>query len=389
MRIAIVAHNLIYGDGQGRINLEIAREALRAGAQVVLVGAKVDPELIRAGAVWEKVRLVRGPVLFQVVQFVWAANRIVDRLRASGRVDYVIANGYTLTRPHDLNLCQFVHSAWLTSKIHNTASKGVINRIYQAVYTRYNARHERRSFGAARKVIAPSRQTADELRQLGVESAKVCVVPNGVACSEFFPGTESRSELGLPKGVPIALFVGNVRTNRKGLGSVLQALVNLPDVHLAVVGQTSGSPFIAMAAKLGLQQRTHFLGFRKDVARIMRACDLFVFPSWYDPFGLVVTEAMASGLPVVTTERTGAGELLNDKCGTLVHDPADVAALSAALRHWLSDSPRRSEAALACRTIAESHGWVAMAKSYLELLVESPPLQSEREFGPDQASLAY
>jgi glycosyltransferase involved in cell wall biosynthesis len=389
MRIAIVAHNVIYGDGQGRINLEIAREALRAGAQIVLVSAKVDPELIGAGAVWERVRVIKRPVLLQVVQFVAAANRIVDRLRASGRMDYVIANGYTLTRPHDLNLCQFVHSAWLSSEIHNTASAGMINRVYQAVYTRYNARHERRAFRAARRVIAPSRQTADELRQLGVDSAKVCVVPNGVACSEFFPGPESRCELGLPEGVPIALFVGNVRTNRKGLGSVLQALVDLPEVHLAVVGQTSGSPFLAMAAKLGVERRTHFLGFRKDVARIMRACDLFVFPSWYDPFGLVVTEAMASGLPVITTERTGAGELLNDKCGTLVSDPADAGALAAALRHWLSDSTRRCEAALACRAIAESHGWVAMANRYLELLVEPPPLQSEREFGPDQASLAY
>ncbi|MGD0137558.1 MAG: glycosyltransferase family 4 protein [Tepidisphaeraceae bacterium] len=389
MRIAIVAHNLIYGDGQGRINLEIARQALRAGAQVVLVSVTVDPELIRAGAVWEKVRVIKRPVLLRVVQFAAAANRIVDRLRASGRVDHVIANGYTLTRPHDLNLCQFVHSAWLTSEIHDTASAGAINRVYQAIYTRYNARHERRSFRAARKVIAPSRQTADELRQLGVASAKVCVVPNGVACSEFFPGPESRSELGLPEGVPIALFVGNVRTNRKGLGSVLQALADLPEVHLAVVGQTSGSPFLAMAAQLGVERRTHFLGFRKDVAQIMRACDLFVFPSWYDPFGLVITEAMASGLPVITTGRTGAGELLNDKCGTLVSDPADVGALAAALRHWLSDSARRSEAGLACRAIAESNGWVAMANRYLELLVEPPSPQSERDFRPEQASLAY
>jgi glycosyltransferase involved in cell wall biosynthesis len=371
MRIAIVAQNLIYGDGQGRINLEIARQALRAGHKLVLVSVTADPELIQAGAAWEQVKVIRRPLLVRVAQFPFIANRIVDRLRDEGRVDFVIANGYTLTRAHDVNLCQFVHSAWLNTGVHSTATRGIVNRLYQSVYTRYNAKLERRSYEAARTVVAPSWQTVRELQGLGLDAARLRMIPNGVDCDEFAPGREDRAALGLPAGAPLILFVGDVRTNRKGLGSVLKALAKLPHLHLAVVGKLTGSPFVKLAGDLGVSQRTHFLGFRRDVPRIMRACDLFVFPSWYDTFGLVVTEAMACGLPVVTTAATGAGELLTPECGTVVRDPADVDELAAAVDQWMSDPSRRSRAVPACRAIAQSNGWAAMAGQYLELLLRT------------------
>ena len=291
MRIAIVAQNLVYGDGQGRINLEIARQAIFAGHQVTLVSVVVDEELIKAGATWEAVHVRRKPILFRVAHFPILANRVIDRLRSEDKIDHVIANGYTLTRAHDLNLSQFVHAAWLKSGVHGTATKGVIRRLYQEFYTRYNAFFEKKSYRAAHIVVAPSMQTFSELRKIGIRAMKIRRIPNGVNCKEFSPGPRERKELGLPEDVPMALFAGDIRTNRKGLGSVLSALAMLPTVHLAVVGKSDGSPFVEMAKQLGLESRVHFLGFRKDVPRVLRACDLFVFPSWYDPFGLVVTES--------------------------------------------------------------------------------------------------
>jgi glycosyltransferase involved in cell wall biosynthesis len=373
MRLALVAQNLVYGDGQGRINLEIARWALRAGHQVIIVAVEVDPRILELGANWEKVEVRRKPILARVALFPAKADKIIDRLRNENKIDFVIANGYTLTRRHDLNLCQFVHAAWLRSGVHGTATRGLIRRAYQSFYTRYNAHHEKRSYHAARIVVAPSLQTLGELRKMGIDPAKLRKIPNGVDCEEFSPappGPRERSELNLPYDFPIALFAGDVRTNRKGLGSVLNALITLPNVHLAIVGRSDGSPFISMAKKLGLTHRTHFLGFRKDVPRILRACDLFVFPSWYDPFGLVVTEALACGIPVVTTRCTGAGELLNDQCGTVVEDPGDIPAIAAAMAGWLTDPAKRQRAVPAGRAIAEANGWESMAKQYLELLTK-------------------
>jgi glycosyltransferase involved in cell wall biosynthesis len=373
MRIALVAQNLVYGDGQGRINLEIARWALRAGHQVILVAVEVDPRILELGATWEKVEVRRKPILARVALFPAKADKIVDRLRERKQIDAVIANGYTLTRRHDLNLCQFVHAAWLRSGVHSTASRGLIRRVYQSFYTRYNAHHEKRSYNAARIVVAPSMQTLGELREMGIDSSKLRKIPNGVDCEEFSPappGPRERQELGLPYDFPIALFAGDVRTNRKGLGSVLQAMTTMPNVQLVVVGRSEGSPFIPMAKELGIEHRTHFLGFRKDVARIVRACDLFVFPSWYDPFGLVVTEALACGIPVVTTRCTGAGELLNDQCGTVIEDPGNIPALAAAMASWLTDPAKREHAATAGRAVAVANGWESMAKQYLELLAQ-------------------
>lgn len=379
MRIAIVAQNVVYGDGQGRINLEIARWALRSGATVILVSVVVEPEILKLGARWEQVHVLRKPILARVAQFPAIANRIIDRLRANGEIDGVIANGYTLTREHDVNLSQFVHGAWLRSGVQDDSSRGVIQRIYQAFYTRYNAFHEKRSFHAAKAVVAPSKRTADELKALGIDAAKIHIVPNGVDCDEFSPGPKNRAALGLPEKVPMALFAGDIRTNRKGLGSVLRAMVDVPAMHLAVVGRLDGSPFVQLAKDLGVAERTHFLSFRKDVPNVARACDLFVFPSWYDPFGLVVTEALACGLPVVTTAATGAGELLTKESGTVVQDPADIPAISAAMQYWLSDPARLAAAAPVCRAIALAHGWESMAYRYIELLPKPRPSKNKLE----------
>jgi glycosyltransferase involved in cell wall biosynthesis len=366
-----VAQNVVYGDGQGRINLEIARWALNAGAQVRLVSVEVDPRILDAGAVWDRIEVRRKPIFARVAQFPAKANRVIDQLRAENQIDCVIANGYTLTRPHDLNLSQFVHSAWLRSPVHGSATRGVVNRGYQSFYTRYNAFQEKRSFGLAKTIVTPSRQTAGELAALGIEPSKVKVIPNGVDCAEFSPGLEDRRELGLPAGVPVALFAGDVRTNRKGISSVLQAMAKLAGAHLAVVGKIDNSPFPEMARALGIGDRTHFLGFRRDVARIMRACDLFVFPSWYDPFGLVITEALASGLPVVTSVATGAGELLTEQCGTIVNDPGNIQELAGAVSAWLASPERRKRAAPACRAVALDNGWAKMASRYIELLPQA------------------
>jgi glycosyltransferase involved in cell wall biosynthesis len=368
VRIALVAQNVVYGDGQGRINLEIARWALNAGAKVTLVAVEVDARILCAGAAWERIEVRRKPIFARVAQFPSRANRVIDRLRAGYEIDCVIANGYTLTRPHDVNLSQFVHTAWLRSPVHSSATRGLVNRAYQSFYTRYNAFHEKRSFRLAKTIVAPSQTTAAELAALGIEPGKVRVIPNGVDCIEFMPGLENRVALGLPTGVPLALFTGDVRTNRKGLVSVLQAMTKVDGTHLAVVGKIDHSPYPEMARTLGIADRTHFLGFRKDVSHIMRACDLFVFPSWYDPFGLVVTEALASGIPVVTSAATGAGELLTKECGTIISDPARIDELATAIKGWLFSPERRKQAAPACRAIAMANGWQAMAERYLELL---------------------
>ena len=172
---------------------------------------------------------------------------------------------------------------------------------YQSFYSRCNEGFERKSYEAAAVVIAVSKLVRSEMLPVaGVPERKVRVIHSGVDLDDFRPGIEDRRALGLPADVPLGLFVGDVRTYRKNLDTVLRSLVATPSIHLAVVGAVDCSPFPAMASSLGIAGRVHFLGYRRDVARIMRASTFLTFPTRYEPFGLVILEAMSSGLPVVT-----------------------------------------------------------------------------------------
>jgi glycosyltransferase involved in cell wall biosynthesis len=166
------------------------------------------------------------------------------------------------------------------------------------------------------------------------------------------------------------MFAGDIRLARKNLDTVLQALVQVPDLHLAVVGVTDGSPYPQLAKSLGLNDRVHFLGFRRDVPDLMKVVDFFVFPSRYEPFGLVVTEAMATGLPVITASCTGAAPLVTPEAGIVLPDPDDAEALAEAMQKLSLNPELRTKMGQAARAIALQHTWKNVAQEYLDLFEE-------------------
>ncbi|HAJ63411.1 MAG TPA: glycosyl transferase, partial [Cyanobacteria bacterium UBA8543] len=224
---------------------------------------------------------------------------------------------------------------------------------------------EKQAFRKANVVVAVSQTIKQELIDIGVPEEAIRVILCGVGLQEFSPGYVERKQLGLPEQVPLALFVGDIRINRKNLDTVLQALVHVPDLHLAVVGATEGSPYPQLAEQLRLSKRVHFMGYRSDVSQVMQAVDLFVFPSRYEPFGLVVLEAMASGLPVITATTTGASELITPECGVVLSDSEDAQALAQALLYLKNDSQLRTRMGQAAREIAQQYSWTSMAHSYI------------------------
>ncbi len=158
---------------------------------------------------------------------------------------------------------------------------------------------------------------------------------------------------------------------RKNLDTVLRAMRDVPALHLAVCGAVQGSPYPALAAKLGVSDRVHFLGFRRDMPDLMRAADMFVFPSRYEACSLVVLEALASGLPVLTAVTAGGAEVLTPTCGHVLSDPDDAKALAQTLGAWVDDPQRRQQMGQAARQVAEQHSWARMGDAYLRLYAES------------------
>ena len=378
MKLCIVTHRVVVGDGQGRVNYEVAWEAIRRGHHVTLVASSVAPELQQHSQVtWIFIPVKGYPIdLFREMGF--SVQSGLWLLKHQKEFDLIKVNGAITWVKGDVNAVHFVHSSWLRfsypdgtrSPTSPSRQHQSLRSTYQWFYTALNARWEKKAFSQAKVVVAVSEKVAKELTEIGIPRSCIRVILNGVDLQEFAPGAVDRQKWGLPENLPLALFAGDIRTPRKNLDTVLHALVQVPELHLIVVGATAGSPYPQLAESLNLEQRVHFLGFRYDVPDLMKAADFLVFPSRYEPFGLVVLEAMATGLPVVTAATAGAAEVITPECGMVLPEPDDTQALTQALSLLTSDRERRHTMGQAARIMAEKYSWTIMAQTYIDLFEE-------------------
>jgi glycosyltransferase involved in cell wall biosynthesis len=282
-------------------------------------------------------------------------------------VDIIQANGFITMAPVDIVAAHFVHGAWLRSRYASTKkTQWTPSGLYQKIYSRLNALLEQTAFRRARRVVAVSKNVATELISVGVPTDKIAIIFNGVDIDEFHPRRTDRSIIGAPTGAVTFLFCGDLQTHRKNLDGVLRAIAAVEGVHLAVAGDIAKSRYPALAKELGVSHRVHFLGHVRAMSDLMAAADAFIFPSRYDPLGLVVLEAMASGLPVITARTTGASAVLDDPNWT-VEDPEDAAELARMVRLLAEDPSLRNRLGEENRHRVLAHDWVSMSSSYLEL----------------------
>lgn len=201
---------------------------------------------------------------------------------------------------------------------------------------------------------------------------RTVVIGNGVDVDRYRPPTETersaaRAGLGLGPEALALVFVGH-EFDRKGLPLILDAMVGSPDrVHLIVVG---GSPDMLVrlretAAARGLAERVHAVGRTPDPVPYFHAADVFVLPSAYESYGLVVLEAMACGLPVVVTDVGCVPDLVTPGENGVVVE-RNRAALRSAIRTL--DGVDRALWGRSARRAAESHSWDRVAGEYLHLV---------------------
>ncbi|WP_407641946.1 glycosyltransferase family 4 protein [Calothrix rhizosoleniae] len=370
MKLCIVTHKLKKGDGQGRVNYEVVKEALNRNHQLTLIASEIAPEIQYQSDITGVYIPVKG-IPTELLKNLLFSQKSAAWLRQNRQsLDVIQVNGAITVTNADVNAVHFVHSSWLKSPAHISRIRRDLYGAYQWFYTAVNANWETKSFQQAQVIVAVSQKVKEELVSIGVPSTKIRTIINGVDLEEFTPGNTSRTQLGLPENVPLALFVGDIRTTRKNLDTILHGLVKVPNLHLAVVGSTEGSPFPQLAASLGLEKRVHFLGYRRDIAEIMRTADVFVFPSRYEACTLVLLEAMASGLPVITATSTGGAELVTSESGIVLPDCNDIDGLSKAMLSLVSDSLLMESMGKAGRSVAEQHSWKIMAQTYVDLFEE-------------------
>ncbi len=368
MKIGIVTARVGHNDGQGRVNWEIAAEALRQGHDVRLFSEHVDDGLGERGLdrhvmvppSWLPSRLLRDQV--------FALRSRSQIARAANACDAVLSNGFATWMRSDVNAVHFVHGSWRQSPHHPWRLHKDARTFYAAAYSRLNATLERVAFRRSTTMVAVSAKVAGELARIGVPPARIVTITNGVDTAEFHPGAAERARFGLPVDVPLALFAGDLKSPRKNLETVLRALVDVPELHLAVAGRIEGSASPAQAESLGVASRVHFIGFQRDMPALMRSVDLFAFPSRYEACSLVLLEALASGLPVVTASSAGGAELITPDVGVVLEDSDDHRRLADTLRALVTDPAERSAMGARARAVAEHHSWSGMAQRYIGLL---------------------
>lgn len=172
---------------------------------------------------------------------------------------------------------------------------------------------------------------------------------NGVDLERFSPTTPplDRWEFGCKADDTVALFVSN-NFELKGLGPLLQALARVPQMRLVVVGRDDPTLFLRRARQLGIASRVHFAGGVSEAHRLYTMADLLVLPTRRDSCSLVVLEALASGLPVISTRTNGACEVMTDgRQGMILDRWDDVHALAGAMNRLLDPQTRSAMRAAA------------------------------------------
>lgn len=336
--------------GVERVALQVLRhQAARRDAR--FVGERLDD----APALQDRlVRVATPPVP--------PALRPVAFRRAAARALAGLAPTTTLSfgancPPGDVYWVQSVHAAWLRDGGELLVRGRRVPPVLRRALLRHQVllRLEREYFAhRPRAVLCTSAREVDDLAELyGVPRALMHVAPNGFDGAVFNPGVRERRRADVRRRMDVApddvvvLMVAN-EWHRKGLATLLEAVAETGDRRLRIdlVGARSPAAFEPLAERLGLRDRLHWHGPSADVAGYYAAADVFALPTTYEPFGIVIVEAIASGVAAVVPRLAGAaGELTDGHGALLLDDPRDVSALAAALRRLADPEGRAGVAA--------------------------------------------
>jgi UDP-glucose:(heptosyl)LPS alpha-1,3-glucosyltransferase len=275
--------------------------------------------------------------------FARAVGRVIGRSKAN------------LVESHERLLCcdvyrarDGVHAVWLDERRKGATALERL-RLTLSPYNRYMLGVERRLFASPwlQAVICNSKMVRDEIRdRFGLPESKLPVVYNAVDTEVFHPHLRAeRSGLlkrnGIDEAATVFLLAGS-GYEHSGAGAAIEALAELPPpAHLIITGRgRHADRYRELARSLGVADRVTMTGAETDPRIYYGAADAFVLPTLYDPSPESTLEAMACGLPIVTSTKSGAAELLLEYDGGLVCPAGDVAGLAAQMRTLLDPVTR-------------------------------------------------
>jgi len=206
-----------------------------------------------------------------------------------------------------------------------------------------------------------------------------CIVPNAVDAAQFSPEirlqrrASAREHLGLSADIFALLLVGN-DWEKKGLSTLLRSMADCLELpfRLLVTGTDDRNSFLPLINRLGLQERVQFSGSSGDVMQFYAAADVYTGPSLEDSFALPPLEAMACGLPVITSVNNGGSQIITEGAdGFVLSDPSDSAALTRLLRRLYEQPELRRRVGENAACTARQYSWDRNARETWDFLMSA------------------
>ena len=347
MRIGLVKRSFrLQGGGERQIGYLIAG-LLTQGHAVHLFSEQAPPHEQVLGVTYHALPAIPVPRAFRSLSF---ALRVRSALL---HADLAVVQSFDRTLGQQIYRAgEGVHREWLQRK---RRSLPALARGWShlSLFDRVLLALERRVLCQTPMIITNSQRGQEEIRHhYGVPGPRMLTIYNGVDTGRFHAGVRQRyrqtqrSAWGVSAADLVLLFAGS-GFHRKGLGCVVEAMGELrrrgvTNVRLVVIGKGRLAPYQQLTRKVAVSNVVRFEGLRADVEHCYAGADLFVLPTLYDPFANTCLEAMACGLPVLTTAINGATELMRDgRHGAVIADTPSAATVAEAVQRLLPWECRR------------------------------------------------
>jgi UDP-glucose:(heptosyl)LPS alpha-1,3-glucosyltransferase len=306
----------------------------------------------------------------------WRKNLLTTVLTFAATSTFEIGPGFDVI--HSQGFCGFygnVFTAHICNRAWHLALRkfegGVTPR--ELIFNSFATVLEYTAYRPPRKsaVIAVSERVADDLRKYYHCPAPMHVIYHGVNLELFSPDNrrrlrpEARRKLGVAESEFVFLFAGQLR---KGVGRSIQALARLRRGRLVCVSPSPSDPYHALVEQLGLKDRVQFCSFSDRVESFYAAADALLLPSPYDSFGMVVTEAMASAVPVVVSREAGVSELIQHGVnGLVLEDVTNEIELASLMQFLMDDRERSIRMGCEGRKTVENLTWDSVAQETMQV----------------------
>jgi UDP-glucose:(heptosyl)LPS alpha-1,3-glucosyltransferase len=333
--------------------------------------------------IWHKVPSIPGPHLLRFLTWLFLNYicRARDRCFHGLRFDLVLSPGINCLHADIVIVHALFHRLRKLARAEDRSSvqPGLFRRLHRRVYYLVLSALERCIYTDPKvSLVAVSSRTAAHLSKY-FHRQDVRVIPNGVDTAQFSPAarlalrTDARRRRNFQEGDFVLLLIGN-DWRAKGLDTLLRAVSALRESPILVIAAGDDSPdsFRPLAHSLGILDRCRFEPSRGDVLDFYAAADLYVSPSREDSFGMPVAEAMACGLPVITSRQAGVAELIHDGTdGFILRNAEDFQELAQIVKRLREDNILWETFGEASTKAAAQWNWDRNAADFWELLEET------------------